>query len=74
MILEPRYLRPMDQTAFNGFMLRGHVSYVTLDMRIIHLFTVRLLRSNALLRWHVQHMTAALTFIERLLFKDKLQI
>ena len=49
---------------FNGFMSRWHVSYVTLDMQIIHLFTIQLVCSIALLRWHVQHT----------IFKDKLQL
>ena len=40
------------------------MSYVTLDMQIIHPFTIRLVRSTALSRWHVQYG----------IFKDKLQL
>ena len=50
--------------AFNDFMSHWHVSYITLDMQIIHLFTTRLVHMIALLRWHVQHAIS----------KDKLQL
>ena len=38
----PRYLHPMDLAVFNSFMSRWYVSYITLDIQIIHLFTIRL--------------------------------
>ena len=59
----PTILAPMDQAVLNGSMSYRHVSYVTLHMQIIHLFTIPLARSLGFLRLHVQHLTAAYLYL-----------